>query len=331
MDESANKKVFSGKTVFSLSLMLVGCIIAAFALEEILVPAKIMDGGMVGISMIISQLTSAPLSILTVALNFPFVWIGSRKLDRSFLFKTVAAMLAFSGALTFFGNVQIHITDDKLLATVFGGIVLGIGVGLVIQNGGCLDGTEAVAMMIGKKLSLSVGQIVLGFNIVIYLTAGALFGLDRALYSLLTYFIVSKVVDLVSTGLLQGKAIMIITDHGKEIAEDIYNTLGRTVTLIEGQGLVSGEKVVLYCVITRIELSTMRKIIEKDDYSAFMTVSDVSEIVGKHIKSRSAQIGSAENSSGDGEVIIAPVENTQADGTGSLSPRDKDSEPGSPG
>ncbi|MBR1393630.1 MAG: YitT family protein [Ruminococcus sp.] len=280
----------SGKNIISLILMLAGCIVAAFALEEILVPAKIMDGGMVGISMIISQLTGWPLGVLTVLLNMPLVWIGSRKLDRSFLFKTVAAMLVFSGALSLFGRLHIHVTDDKLLATVFGGLILGLGVGLVIQNGGCLDGTEAVAMVISKKVNLSVGQIVLGFNIVIYLTAGALFGLDRALYSLLTYFIVSKVVDFVSTGMLQGKAIMIITDHGKEIAEDIYNTLGRTVTLMEGSGLISGEKVVLYCVITRIELSTMRKIIENDDYSAFMTVSDVSEIVGKHIKSHSAKI-----------------------------------------
>ena len=288
---TAAKAKSSGKNILSIILMLAGCIIAAFALEEILVPARIMDGGMVGISMIISQLTKFPLALLTVLLNMPLVWIGSRKLDRSFLFKTVAAMLVFSGALLLFGRLHVHVTDDKLLATVFGGLILGLGVGLVIQNGGCLDGTEAVAMVVSKKINLSVGQIVLGFNIVIYLTAGALFGLDRALYSLLTYFIVSKVVDFVSTGMLQGKAIMIITDHGKEIAEDIYNTLGRTVTLMEGSGLISGEKVVLYCVITRIELSTMRKIIEKDDYSAFMTVSDVSEIVGKHIKSHSAKIG----------------------------------------
>lgn len=289
MDQGGVKNPMA-KQLISGAVMLAGAVLAAFALEQILVPAKIMDGGMVGISMIISQLSGLPLSILTVALNIPLVWIGSRKLHKSFLIKTVAAMIVFSVALTLFERFRTHITDDKLLATVFGGLLLGVGVGLVIQGGGCLDGTEAVAMVISKKLSFSVGQIVLGFNIVIYLTAGILFGLDRALYSLLTYFIVSKVVDFVSTGMLQGKAVMIITDHGKEIAEDIYNTLGRTVTLIEGSGLISGEKVVLYCVITRIELSTMKKIIEKDDYSAFMTVSDVSEIVGKHIKSSSAKL-----------------------------------------
>ena len=269
--------------------MLLGCVIAAFALERVLIPVRIMDGGMVGVSMIISQLTPVPLGLLTVLLNMPLVWIGSRRLEKAFLFKTIAAMLVFSAALSVLGNISFTVTDDKLLATVFGGLMLGCGVGLVIHAGACLDGTEAVAMMISKKINLSVGQIVLCFNIVIYLIAGALFGLDRALYSLMTYFIVSKVVDFISTGMLEGKAIMIITDHGKEIAEDIYQKLGRTVTLIEGSGLISGEKIVLYCVITRIELSTMRRIVENNDYSAFMTVSDVSEIVGKHIKSNKTE------------------------------------------
>ena len=275
-------------TIINYGLLILGSIIAAFALEKILVPSKIMDGGMVGIAMIISTLTKLPLGILTICLNLPLVWIGGRKLEKSFFTRTITAMAVFSVALELFGTEPFHqiiITEDKLLATVFGGLLLGFGVGLVLVNGGCLDGTEAVAILISKKFHLSVGQIILIFNIIIYLTAGLIFELDRALYSMLTYIIVSKVEDFVNTGMQEGKAVMIITNNGKAIAEDIYRTLGRTVTLIEGSGLISGEKIVLYCVITRIELSTMR---EKDDYSAFMTISDVSEIVGKHIKSKSA-------------------------------------------
>lgn len=277
--------------VIHYGLLILGSIIAAFALEKILVPSKIMDGGMVGIAMIISTLTKLPLGILTICLNLPLVWIGGRKLEKSFFIKSITAMAVFSVALELFGTEAFHkivITEDKLLATVFGGLLLGFGVGLVLVNGGCLDGTEAVAILISKKFHLSVGQIILIFNIIIYLTAGLIFELDRALYSMLTYVIVSKIEDFVNTGMQEGKAVMIITNNGKAIAEDIYRTLGRTVTLIEGSGLISGEKIVLYCVITRIELSTMRKIVEKDDYSAFMAVSDVSEIVGKHIKSKSA-------------------------------------------
>ncbi|MBQ4464475.1 MAG: YitT family protein [Oscillospiraceae bacterium] len=272
-------------------MLIGGSILAAFALEKILIPATIMDGGMVGVAMIISRLTPLPLGILTILLNLPLVWIGGRKLERSFLIRTFAAMGAFSLALSLFGSEMYEgftLTEDKLLATVFGGLLLGFGVGLVLHGGGCLDGTEAVAILVSKRTTFSVGQIVLFCNVIIYLTAGILFNLDSALYSLLTYIIVSKVEDFVNTGMQQGKAVMIITNQGEQIAKDIYKTLGRTVTILSGTGLVSGSKDVLYCVITRIELSTMRKIIEKDDYSAFMSVSDVSEIVGKHIKSHAA-------------------------------------------
>ena len=127
--------------------------------------------------------------------------------------------------------------------------------------------------------------MVLCFNVIIYSMAGLLFGLNHAMYSLLTYFIVSKVVDFINTGMDQGKAVIIITNQGQLIADDIYQVLGRTVTIMPGEGLLSGKKEVLYCVITRMELSMLRRILEKDDYTAFMTISDVSEIVGKHIKS----------------------------------------------
>ncbi len=279
-------------------LLIAGSITAAFALEKILIPSLIMDGGMVGIAMIISTLTGMPLGVLTIGLNLPLVWIGGKKLEKSFFIRSIIAMAIFSFALEIFKmNLfeKMMITEDKLLATVFGGLLLGFGVGLVLLNGGCLDGTEAVAILISKKFRFSVGQIILFFNCVIYLTAGIIFGLDRALYSLLTYVIVSKIEDYVNTGLQAGKSVMIITNNGTAIAEDIYQTLGRTVTLLEGNGLISGEKSVLYCVITRLELSTMIKIVEKDDYSAFMTVSDVSEIIGRHIKQKPIQTNANAN------------------------------------
>lgn len=273
------------KSILRYFILIAGSAIAAFALEEFLVPCKILDGGIVGISIIISTLTALPLSALTMCLNIPFVIIGSKRLGKTFLLRTMVSMISFSIFLEIFSCWRYDATSDELLATVFGGIILGLGVGLIIRNGGCLDGTETVAIMLSRKFSFSVGQIVLFFNIIIYLTAGVLFGLDRALYSLLTYVIVSKVVDYINTGLDQGKAVMIITNEGRQIADDIYETLGRTVTFIKGEGLISGEKTILYCVITRMELPTLRKIIVKDDYSAFMTISDVSEIVGRHIKS----------------------------------------------
>ena len=270
--------------VVPLFFITVGAVIAAFALEEFLVPFTVLDGGIVGVSMIISQLSGLPLGVLTIVLNIPFVLLGFKRLGMRFLVKAIYAMVIFSVFLSVFKDMNA-VTDKEILVVAFGGVLLGIGVGLILRYGGCLDGTEIVAMFLSKNTEFSVGQIVLFFNIIIYGVAGFLFGPDRALYSLLTYFVTSKVIDIVENGMEQGKSVMIITDHGKDIADKIYSQLGRTCTQMEGKGMVSnGKKTVLYCVITRVEVPAIKKIINYADVSAFMTISDVSEIVGNHIK-----------------------------------------------
>ncbi len=269
-----------------LFFITVGAVIAAFALEEFLVPFTILDGGVVGVSMIVSQLTGLPLGVLTIVLNVPFMIVGYKRLGRRFLIKAIYAMIMFSIFLGVFEDMKA-VTEQEILVVVFGGVLLGVGVGLILRHGGCLDGTEIVAMLMSHKTEFSVGQIVLFFNIIIYGVAGFLFGPDRALYSLLTYFITSKIIDMVENGMEQGKSVMIITDHGKDIADAIYTQLGRTCTQMEGKGMVSnGKKTVLYCVITRVEVPAIKKIINDADVSAFMTISDVSEIVGNHIKKK---------------------------------------------
>ena len=272
--------------VVPLFFITLGAVIAAFALEEFLVPFTVLDGGIVGVSMIISQLSGLPLGVLTIVLNVPFVLLGFKRLGMRFLVKAIYAMVIFSVFLSVFKDMK-EVTDKEILVVAFGGVLLGVGVGLILRYGGCLDGTEIVAMFLSKNTEFSVGQIVLFFNIIIYGVAGFLFGPDRALYSLLTYFITSKVIDIVENGMEQGKSVMIITDHGKDIADAIYTQLGRTCTQMEGKGMVSnGIKTVLYCVITRVEVPAIKKIINDADVSAFMTISDVSEIVGNHIKKR---------------------------------------------
>ena len=270
--------------IVPLFFITIGAVIAAFALEEFLVPFTVLDGGIVGVSMIISQLSGLPLGVLTIVLNIPFVLLGFKRLGMRFLIKAIYAMVIFSVFLSVFKDMNA-VTDKEILVVAFGGVLLGIGVGLILRYGGCLDGTEIVAMFLSKNTEFSVGQIVLFFNIIIYGVAGFLFGPDRALYSLLTYFVTSKVIDIVENGMEQGKSVMIITDHGKDIADKIYSQLGRTCTQMEGKGMVSnGKKTVLYCVITRVEVPVIKKIINDADVSAFMTISDVSEIVGNHIK-----------------------------------------------
>ncbi len=272
------------QTLINFLMLTLGSIIGAFALETILIPNTILDGGVTGISIIISKLTSIPLSILVLILNIPFVYIGYKNMGKGFLIRAVYSMVLFSLSLSYFAYFDTLI-DIILLATVYGGALLGLGVGLVIHAGGCVDGTESVALVISKKTSLSVGQVVLIFNLIIYFVAGFIFGIDRALYSLLTYFITYKVIDLVSEGFEQAKAALIVTEKGTDMAEEIYKKLGRTVTKLKGKGLISGEKEVLYCVLTRIEVFELKRICENLDQSSFISILEVSEIIGDHIKS----------------------------------------------
>lgn len=273
------------KKLFLYYIMLsIGCITAAYALEAFLIPNTILDGGVTGISIIISKITSIPLSVLVLILNIPFVYLGYKSVGKNFLFRTIYSMIVFSIFLTLFHHVE-PFTEEMLLATVFGGVLLGAGVGLVIHFGGCVDGTESLGVVLSKKTSLSVGQVVLICNLIIYTVAGLMFGMDRAMYSLLTYVITFKVIDFVSVGLEQAKAALIVTEKGTDLSKEIYKRLGRTTTTIKGKGLISGEKEVLYCVLTRIEIFELNRIIEEMDESAFVTILEVSDIIGDHIKS----------------------------------------------
>lgn len=267
----------------SFFCLTLGAAVAAFALENFLVPATILDGGMVGISMIISQLSPIPLGVLTFLFNIPFLIIGAKNIGLRFVVSAAYSMTLFSILLAVFTHLK-RATNDSLLAVVFGGVLLGAGVGLVLRGGGCLDGTETVALLISRKTQLSVGQVVFGCNVIIYTAAGLLFGWDRAMYSLLTYFISFKVIDIVENGLEEVKSVMIITEDGTYMSNAIFREIGRTCTILSGTGLISGEKAVLYCVVTRIELPTIRRIIRQADQSAFVTIADVSEVIGNHMK-----------------------------------------------
>ena len=259
-------------------MLTLGAVIAAFAIEEFLVPNTILDGGVIGIGIMINNLTGVALSILTIVLNIPFLIIGSRQLGKMFIVKAGYSMAVFSVFVEIFKPLE-NATSETILAVCFG-----LGVGIIIKFGGCLDGTETVAIMLNKKKDWPVGRLVLGMNLIIYSIAGLLFGFDRAMYSLLTYFITSKVLDMVESGLEQAKAAMIITDDAREVADKIYKQLGRTVTIMQGKGMISGNKTVLYCVLTRFEIGELKSIIKSIDSSAFVTVTDVAEIIGNHIK-----------------------------------------------
>lgn len=273
---------------FSLSLIFItiGAVMAAVSLELILIPNSMIDGGMNGVSIILNTLFGGSLGLIIFIINLPFLILGYKQLGKKFVFKAGYGMILFSILLEIFGSYE-PIIDDTLLATVYGGILLGVGCGLIIKNGGCLDGTEIVAILINRTKSISVGQVVFAFNVIIYGVAIFILGAERALYSLLTYFISYKVIDMVSDGFNSAKAAFIITDDGKQIADAILKKLGRTVTVLSGEGIIShGDKRVLYTVITRFEVPILKDILDETDESSFVTVFDVSEIIGNHIKSK---------------------------------------------
>lgn len=283
-------KHFFKEQLFPVIMIIVGAACAAFSIECFLIPNTILDGGVTGVSMMTNYLTGIRLSILVIVINIPFFFVGYKALGKRFLLRAVIAMAAFSGFLEVCKLIPT-VTSSELLAVVFGGVLLGVGVGTVLRHGGCLDGTEIASMLLSKNVSASTGQIIFMINIFIYITAGILFGWDRAMLSLLTYFITFKLIDIVQEGMEQAKAAMIITDHAADIADTIYQQLGRTCTFISAEGLVSGStKTVLYCVITRVEVNQLKRIISEADVSAFVTISEVSEIIGNHVKSSSAAI-----------------------------------------
>lgn len=267
-------------------MITVGTFVYSVALEMFLVPNLVLDGGLTGISLMINYQTGILLGLLTFLLNIPFVVLGWRMLGLRFAGSYLYAMILLSGFTALLHNVA-PVTDNELLSVVFGGILLGIGVGLVIRGGACLDGTELLAMLCSKRLPVSVGQVILFLNLVIFSVAACLFGIDRALLSLLTYIIASKLIDMVETGFNEAKQTIIICNDGATIATEIYEKLGRTMTILDAHGLISGKKDMMYCVITRLELMELRRIVEKYDGSAFITVSDISEIIGDHIKKTS--------------------------------------------
>ncbi len=273
------------RKIRSWAFVLVGATIAAFAVEEFLSPNRVFDGGVTGVSMVVSHFTPLSLGMCVVLINLPFLALGLKRLGKRFLLKATIAIVTFSIMTVVFEPMRVATRDD-FLATIFGGLTLGIGVGLVLRGGGCLDGTEIVAILLSRRTQFSVGQVVLAINVVIYAIAGALFGLDHGMYSLIMYFITSRVIDIVEVGWDTTKALFVITDDGSELAQQIFTQLGRTATIMKGRGLVSNQsKDIVYCVVTRGEIFELKSIVEHMPGSSFATISDVSEIVGHHIKS----------------------------------------------
>lgn len=263
-----------------------GAILVSVGLEIFLVPNNIIDGGITGISIMAAHLTGMKLGIFLFLFNLPFLFIGYKQIGKTFALSTLLGVLVMSTGTALLVPVP-SLTQDLLLSAVFGGIILGIGVGMVIRAGGSLDGTEIVAILITKKSPFSVGELVMFFNIFILGSAGFLFGWDRAMYSLIAYYIAFKMIDITIEGLQQSRSVWIISDQPDEVGETLAAQLGRGVTYLNGEGGYSGDvKKVIFCVITRLEEAKLKSIVEEIDPSAFLAIGNIHDVKGGRFKNK---------------------------------------------
>jgi uncharacterized membrane-anchored protein YitT (DUF2179 family) len=255
-------------------------------LEIFLVPNNIVDGGITGISIILSKKTGVSLGLFLFLLNLPFLILGYKQIGKTFAVSTLFGVLIMS-----VGTALLHpvppLTVEPILASVFGGIFVGIGVGLVIRFGGSLDGTEVVAILFSKKLPFSVGEVVMFINLFILSSAGFVFSWDRAMYSLIAYFIAFKMIDVIIEGFDDSKACWITSDKHQEIGDAILQRLGRGITYLHGEGGYTGEnKKIIFCVLTRLEEAKLKSIVEEKDPNAFLAIGNIHDVKGGRFKKK---------------------------------------------
>lgn len=270
--------------IFSVSI---GAFVMAVGLELFLIPNNILDGGVVGVSIISSHFLGIPMGTLVFFINIPFIVLGYKQLGKSFAILTAIGIAVLSFSSTYLHKFDA-ITDELLLATAYGGVLLGIGVGIAIRFGGCLDGSEVLAILFEQKTRFSVSQMIIIINLIIFSVAGFVFTWERALLSLMTYFIASKMIDVVANGAGdEDKGITILTEKAEEIAEVVYARLGRATTLIPTIGAYSKKQSYTpYIVINRIEETKLVDIIKEIDPNAMIIVSPISDVKGERYKKR---------------------------------------------
>lgn len=290
--EVENKKFKHGRQIktyiFQGLQLLIGATIASIGLELFLIPNQVIDGGVVGLSIMGHYMfDNIPFGVFLVVLNLPFLYIGYKHIGKNFAVATVVAviMLSFCSEVA---ETFPKVTNDAFLAAIFGGIIDGIGVGIIMRAGGSLDGTEIVAIIADKHSPFSVGEVVMFINLFILSGAGLLFSWDKAMYSLVAYFVIAKMIDVVTKGFDETYAVMIVTNIPIEVTDELNAQLGRGVTILHGQGgYTKLPKEILYCVVNRLEVTKVKEIVLAMDENAFVTINSVYDIVGGRFKTKS--------------------------------------------
>lgn len=271
-------------------LITLGVASAGFGLKGFILPNNFIDGGAVGISLLIAELTPFNLSTILVLVSIPFVILGWRSISREFAIKTAVGIVALAIVVAVVPYPEI--THDKLLISVFGGFFLGLGIGFAVRGGGVIDGTEVLAINISKRLGMTIGDIILVFNIIIFSVAAYVFSVEIALYSILTYLSASKTVDFIIEGIEEYMGVIIVSSHANDIREMLANSMGRGFTTYKGErnygssGHTDDVTKIVFTVITRLEVGRLNLEIEKIDPNAFVVMHKIKDTKGGMIKKR---------------------------------------------
>lgn len=266
-----------------------GVTMATIGLKGFLFP-EFLDGGAMGVSLLLEKLTHLDLSVLIILVNAPFILIGARQISIPFAIKSSLAIVALALVVHFVEFPSL--TEDRLLISVFGGFFLGSGIGLAIRGGAVIDGTEVLAISVSRRTSLSVGDFIALFNVVLFSLSALLISIELAMYSMLTYISASKTVDFIINGIEEYLGVYIISEHGAEIKEAITKNLGQGVTAMKSdggfgkKGSAKPDGKILYCVVTRLEITKLLLEIDKVDQKAFVIQHLVKDTKGGKIKSR---------------------------------------------
>ncbi|QNK55774.1 YitT family protein [Paenibacillus sp. PAMC21692] len=268
-------------------IVVIGALITAYGLEAVLIPNNVSDGGVTGLSIVGSRLFDLPLGLLIAILNIPFVYLGYKQIGRSFAIYSVLGIASLAAGTFFMHHITPIVEGDTLLVTVVGGIIIGLGMGLALRNGGALDGIDMLAVLLSRKLPFGTSDMILFLNVFVFIVVSTVFGLKGAILSGIAYFIASKVIHIVEEGLSGAKTFKIITKHPEMMIETIRDRLGRGATYGVVQGGYTNEHFKeITCVINRLEERKMKEIIREIDENAFIMVYEVAEVKGGSFKKK---------------------------------------------
>jgi uncharacterized membrane-anchored protein YitT (DUF2179 family) len=275
----------------NLIQIVVGCSLAVFAMKGFMIPNQFMDGGVTGVSLLLHEVYDFNISLLILVFNLPFIYLGFRRIGKTFAVQTTLAVILLALGL-FFIDIE-PVTKDKLLIAIFGGALIGTGVGMVIRCGGVIDGAEVIAVFTKRRTGFSNSEIILLFNTLIFAGAAFHLGLESAMYSLITYFAATRATDYVVDGIEQYTSINIISAQHDKVKEFLVNELGKGITVYKGvRGYLPGsfdiksDCEIIVTIVTRLEINQIQDSISEIDPKAFMYIQSVKEAAGGILKEK---------------------------------------------